>query len=214
MKVKQQGFTLLEILLVVLIMSLAAMTVSLNFAADQEQTLVDKEAKKLAAILESASQQAVLGGLILGIEMDDYSYQLVVRNPDYQPFAKPESNSSSQGLTSKEQPKWIAFDHPSMRAESRLAEGVIAQLKVEGLALAEQEQDEESWLGESTFEEASFNGQKKQKKVEPQILILPSGEMSAFELVLSWQEDDTIWQAVNVDAMGRVKVGRELEDES
>lgn len=59
-----RGFTLLELLIVMALMALATAGVSLSLR-DNSQTLLDREATRLAAVLEAARAQSRASGLAL-----------------------------------------------------------------------------------------------------------------------------------------------------
>jgi len=61
---RASGFTLLELLIVVALMALATAGVSLSLR-DTSQTLLDREATRLAAVLEAARAQSRASGLAI-----------------------------------------------------------------------------------------------------------------------------------------------------
>ncbi|WP_269631790.1 GspH/FimT family pseudopilin [Pelomonas sp. BJYL3] len=59
---RQRGFTMIEILVVMLIVAIASVSVTLALR-DSSQTQVEREAERLAALLESARAEARVAGL-------------------------------------------------------------------------------------------------------------------------------------------------------
>lgn len=71
------GFTLIEILVVIIIISIVVSVASVNFFRDDKQTLAE-EAKRLALLLEHAREEALLTGKLIGWSAGDASYQFLV----------------------------------------------------------------------------------------------------------------------------------------
>ncbi len=72
-----RGFTLIEILVVIVIISIVVSVASVNFFHDDKQTLND-EARRLALLLEHARDEAVLTGKLIGWETAESGYQFLV----------------------------------------------------------------------------------------------------------------------------------------
>ena len=63
---KQSGFTLLEIMVVVFLIALTVGMVSINFRHDTSQT-VETEARRFAALVEQMCQESVVQGRLLAV---------------------------------------------------------------------------------------------------------------------------------------------------
>ncbi|AGH80125.1 general secretion pathway protein H [Psychromonas sp. CNPT3] len=79
LKARQQGFTLLEIMLVVLIMAMVSVVVVMNLPKITErQQDLDWQAQRFVTLLSFAQDEALMSGKELGIIFKDNAYQFVV----------------------------------------------------------------------------------------------------------------------------------------
>lgn len=77
----ERGFTLLEILIVLVIVAVMAGLLVVGFS-DSPQQQLRREAGNLAALINVASDEAVLRGVELGLVIDDDGYQFVYFDPE------------------------------------------------------------------------------------------------------------------------------------
>jgi general secretion pathway protein H len=71
---KHKGFTLFELMLVILLMGLVVSTVKFPNLAQDPFDQVDQQSKKLAALINLASEYAVLNNTLLGFSVSESSY--------------------------------------------------------------------------------------------------------------------------------------------
>lgn len=76
-----RGFTLIEIMIVLVIVAVMAGLLVLGFK-DSPQQRVHREATALAALINAASDEAVMRGVELGLVIDDTGYQFVYFDPE------------------------------------------------------------------------------------------------------------------------------------
>ncbi|MCU4674390.1 type II secretion system minor pseudopilin GspH [Catenovulum sp. 2E275] len=74
---RQRGFTLLEVMLVMVLMAVVLSSVSLSFDIRSDRNKVEDEAKRLQAVVQLASDYALLNNLQLGLLVDKNSYQFL-----------------------------------------------------------------------------------------------------------------------------------------
>lgn len=84
-----RGFTLIEIAVVMLIIVIILGVVGANLEPDREAVLRD-EAKRLALLLQTAQQDAILQGKILAVtfERQGYSFMVLDDTNKFQPLAQ------------------------------------------------------------------------------------------------------------------------------
>jgi general secretion pathway protein H len=74
---RHQGFTLIELMLVVVIAGITLGMVSLQFRPDSHS--LEAEAQRLASLMQLASDEAILRNRAILLEADSRSYQFLIR---------------------------------------------------------------------------------------------------------------------------------------
>lgn len=110
------GFTLIEVLLVILLIGLLAATVVYSFSGESRQQRLGKETEKLQARIQLAAELAMLKNVELGLYIDDKGYRFMLF----------------------EQDKWRSIREPKALAPYEFKPGFSAKIELEGLEWAEQ----------------------------------------------------------------------------
>ncbi|KIO37823.1 type II secretion system minor pseudopilin GspH [Shewanella sp. cp20] len=185
--VRQFGFTLLEVLLVVLLMGLAAAAVTYTTSGADQNKALERTARQFMAATELVLDETILSGHFIGIVIDEKRYEFVYYDEG----------------------KWKPLQQDRLLAAKEMEPGVEMHLVLDGLPLIqEDEEDDESWFDEPLIERSE---DEKKKFPEPQVMLFPSGEMSAFELTFVGKDErgQEIEALVVGDALGRLTLGRE-----
>ncbi|MCL1140540.1 type II secretion system minor pseudopilin GspH [Shewanella pneumatophori] len=186
---RQTGFTLMEVLLVVLLMGLAATAVTLGMGGASKEKALERSAQQFMMATEMVLDETVLSGHFVGIVVEDTSYKYVYYDEG----------------------KWQPLQQDRLLAERQMDQGVELVLVLDGLPLVQEDEEQDSWFDEPLIEKSA---EDKKKFPEPQILLFPSGEMSAFEL--AFVSEDEMQQDIEVvvfgDALGRLRMGFEDEE--
>lgn len=185
LKLRHAGFTLMEVMLVMLLMGLTAAAVTMSIGNSGPQQALDRTAQQFIAATEMVLDETVLSGQFMGIVIEKTSYQFVFYKDG----------------------KWQPLDEDRLLSEKQMEPGVVMNLVLDGLPLVQEDEEDDSWFEEPLIEPSSDD---KKKHPEPQIMLFPSGEMSAFELTFiaktdKGQQAETL---VTGDALGRLIVGR------
>ncbi|QFU24929.1 type II secretion system minor pseudopilin GspH [Shewanella eurypsychrophilus] len=186
----QKGFTLMEVLLVVLLMGLAASAVTMTMTGADSKKALERTALQFMSATEMVLDETVLSGHFIGVVVDDTSYKFVYYDEG----------------------KWKPLDKDRILAERQMEHGVQISLMLDGLPLVQEDEESDSWFDEPLIEKTEDD---KKKFPEPQILLFPSGEMSAFEMTF-FREDEQgkeIEALVVGDSLGRLTLGRYDESE-
>lgn len=183
---RQTGFTLMEVLLVVLIMGLAASAVTFTIGGADKQQALERVARQFMASTELVLDETVLSGHFIGIVIEKDSYKFVFYDEG----------------------KWKPLQQDRLLAEREMEDGVQMHLVLEGLPLSQDDEEQDSWFDEPLIEPSADD---KKKFPEPQVMLFPSGEMSSFELTFVAKDElgHEIEALVVGDALGRLTLGRE-----
>lgn len=156
---KRSGFTLLEILLVIVLIGILASAVVLNFDGDTAEEQVDKEVTRFQQVFQFIAETAQLRQQEWGVVVAENDYAFVY-------FADG---------------SWQWVQQPEVAKPHRLPEGIQLQLEIEGLPGAEQNLlSQLEWQQEEQTSLSTEEGVAKPPL--PQIFILSSGEISPFRL--------------------------------
>lgn len=184
LKLRHAGFTLMEVMLVILLMGLAAAAVTMSIGNSGPQQALERTAQQFIAATELVLDETVLSGYFVGIVVEKTSYQFVYYKDS----------------------KWHPLEKDRILSEKQMDPGVTLNLVLDGLPLVQEDETDESWFEEPLIEPSA---EDKKKHPEPQILLLPSGEMSAFELSFIAKTDQGEIDVLVVgDALGRLTLGR------
>lgn len=163
----QHGFTLLELLIVVVIMGLMATFAVLSLGSRALDDRLDTEARRLNELIALAAEEAVLQGAELGFVLtaDGYSF-LVLKDG-----------------------KWIPLEAAGALRPRVIEEPLFIELRVEDLPVTPARLDD------------------PKAELKPQVLLLSSGEATAFQLKLRARNFGVYFQ-LDGDVLGRLKLAR------
>ncbi|MGI2133655.1 type II secretion system minor pseudopilin GspH [Shewanella baltica] len=185
LKLRHAGFTLMEVMLVILLMGLTAAAVTMSIGNSGPQQALDRMARQFIAATEMVLDETVLSGQFIGIVIEKTSYQFVFYKDG----------------------KWEPLDKDRLLSEKQMEPGVVMNLVLDGLPLVQDDEEDDSWFEEPLIEPSADD---KKKHPEPQVMLFPSGEMSAFELTFITKTDKGGQAEALVvgDALGRLTIGR------
>lgn len=173
-----RGFTLIEILVVIVVISLLAGIAVLAIGKNPQQQL-KQEAQRLQALLELAADRALLESREYGLHLEPHAYQITLYDEDKQQWA-----AASQE----------AFAHYKLPDDMRLT--LISEGTAVNLAYLNQEDDE-----------AAFNSARnvQQGGLNPALLLLSSGENTPFKLQFH-DSNKTSWVSLSSDGLGLMSI--------
>jgi general secretion pathway protein H len=112
MKARLTGFTLLELLVVLVIVGITLSFAVLSLGLRSDKDIVLEESRRIAALMQLASDEAVVQGRELAMQFDGDSYRFLL-------------------LDNKN--RWQAIEADEVLRERSLPEGMQAELVVEGV---------------------------------------------------------------------------------
>ncbi len=189
--VKASGFTLIEMMLVIMLIGIMATFVQFNASGDKQEQLLKKTSLRFAGIFEIAAEYSMLNNVELGLLVDKTSYQFLAYDGT----------------------RWTDVGENELLISTALPEGIEIVLELDDLPIEEPilfdtELLEESGFGngdddDSAFDEedvdsneqqdrgsrSSNDSNKKRKKLIPQVYILSGGDISPFSLTFQFNDD-------------------------
>jgi len=170
------GFTLLEVLLVMVLIGLAASTVVLTLTGNGPQRQLQQQAQRLAAKLQLALDEAVLRRRELGLEVLSQGYRFL--------------------LLDAEAGQWQVIEIDRQLGPVELDKAYRLELELSGFSWevdSELDKEQRLFTGGSLFEDDELYEDSAFEEVEqaltPQVTILSSGDYTPFELLLSLPDE-------------------------
>ena len=182
------GFTLLEILLVMVIIGVLATMVSLSISGRAVDDRMQAESRRVEELLRLASDQAQALGIELGLRQTTAGFEFLT--PD---AASGEWDVIEDGTFRRRQVE--APFYLELRVDGRLVPPA-KPAPVAAPTKAEEDDDEKD-------ERAKKKDKDEENRLEPQILILSTGEMTAFTLDLRLKDVATTYR-VEGNALGEL----------
>lgn len=172
-KNRVNGFSLLELIIVLVIMGVLIAAVTLSISDTREDKL-RLEARRLAARLTLAVDEAILSNQDYGLEVETDRYRFLVL--DDQTWIEVSSEEEKHLL------------------EQTLPEGMELQLQVEGLFAQFQTQDDGLNKMFKEYEEGSEdNSEDVARLLRPQIYLMSSGELNPFSLLIGFDDENPVF---------------------
>lgn len=189
----QRGLTLIEVLVVMVLIVVATTVamISVNVVGDNRE--IEQEARRLAALIETAADEAELQGRDYGIEFVRQGYRFV----EYDPFFDTWAELLDEGvLKARSLPEHLEF---TIVVEDRRIE--LDEVAADtGNADPEDDDDDDN-----RRQPALLN------KYAPHAMIMSSGDVSPFDVVITRIADGD-YETVRMLPDGRIVVG-ELDDD-
>jgi general secretion pathway protein H len=157
-----RGFTLLEVMLVILMIGLLVGLSTPNFDFGSPEDKVSKPARRFKAIFDMASEHAMLNNYELGLIIKDNNYRFVAFDGQ----------------------RWVDFQGDKIFAASDINEEIDLALELDGLPWAEN-----NLLNEVVFAVEEDDEDEDKELLSPQIFILSSGDITPFRLTFSYKPE-------------------------
>ena len=165
------GFTLIEILVVIVIMGVLATFATLKIGNRALDDRLQTESERFEKLVELAQEESQVKGVPIGLRFTTSGYQF---------------------LSFNEKGQWVEYNQGALRTRQLVAP-FYAELQVEGHTVAPAQDDKPG---------ADLDNQKQ--KIQPQILLLPGGESSAFAVDMKAQNYPSYFH-IESDVLGRIQ---------
>ncbi len=186
---KQYGFTLIEMMVVLVIMGIivSMMVISLNTNEIQEE--MEVEMTRLHVLLNLAQEEAIMQGQVMSLAVSENTYRFDILNVEDETWQTLEDEKVFRERTV------VPGTSFSLVIDEIEKEARNIEFKRE-LSLQEEKEEKEKQA------EAEENGEEDKYQ---RVYIEPSGEIFPFELILR-NEDETIEVKLVLDDDGKLKV--------
>ena len=166
-----QGFTLLEILLVIVLLSLTAIVVVPTFPSASHDN-AKLEAERFYQLIQLWNERSLISNQVLGVRVEQDNYQLL-RLDDNAWTRVAKTNRIATKVT--------------MPKDIKLSVDVTGMVDTE----------DQLFSRESLFDEMDFNQQQQQIN-PPQLVMMGNGEQIAFSVIFS-DNNERLWQVSGSD---------------
>jgi prepilin-type N-terminal cleavage/methylation domain-containing protein len=210
------GFTLLELLVVVLIIGLAIGLVTFDGSDDNSAYKLKQELRFFANTMSLLAEEASLAGEQRGVDFfwdnvdgqEVYGYRWLRLEEPEEPAELLQDVGAGEGMATVEveqgqtakEAQWQPYQPADFDAEHWFPAGYLLRVEVEGAELEITEKlipKENSALATETL--------------QPDVWLFSSGEITPFDLILEDSRDPENFQQIQVDMLGRIKLNAEQE---
>jgi general secretion pathway protein H len=199
-KVREQGFSLIELLAVLLIIGLSISLVSVNLGTNSPQQL-RTEAKQFANQTALLAEESVLANQQWGVDffreyidgIERFGYRWLVRN--------------DEGV-------WLEPDNSVSETEFLFSNGLGIRLELEGVDREQTIELKQKVVDPiaAPLDIVDEAGVIDREQVEPELWLLSSGEMTPFSLLLFDEENEDTQIEIVGDELGRVNIGHQDDE--
>lgn len=216
-----QGFTLIELMVVVTIIGIMSGLIVMNMVTSDPQKDLIREARRLMAVIELAQDEALFGRQDIGIVVTENGYS-------FARYGLPDGATSEQSELTRTNPKLSDGNAP---ASSSTLINPVTRIEPEWQPITDEHElrpyelpDDYEIVLEVDAQMVDISGGKKETadknqpsrldsedKIKPAIFISPSNEMTPFVLEIYLKDDSNIMVKLSGDETGRLWMG---DDES
>lgn len=158
----QHGFTLLELMVVIVLIGIILTFVVGTVGDGGRRDRIQREAQRITALVEMVGEEAVLQSSVIGMHFLEHGYE----------FMRYDGK------------KWRLIEKDELLRQRTLDSMIEMQLLVEGFRV-ELEATSAVVEDEDEMEDGEQDGP------QPQVVFLSSGERTAFELTLAYEDDES-----------------------
>jgi general secretion pathway protein H len=183
-RARQRGFTLIEMMIVVVIIGLMAAGLVLSIGITGKDTELEKESERAFSLIKYVREKAELQTREFGLYCGDHDYQFVTFDPRKQ--------------------IWRPVDEDDVLRARKLPEGLKLRLIVEGREVVLKAPDEKK------AKKSKEEQEKELRAFQPHIMIFSNGDLTSFQLTV--ERDDPV-RSVTIASTdkGGIEAGKLIE---
>lgn len=156
------GFTLIEVLVVVLIMAIISAMLLMSFGILGDDRALQQQARRMSSLIELATDEAIMQGRDFGLEFMQHGYRFVEHDAALD--------------------QWHEVIGDELLRPRPLEEGMEFELFLEGRPVSLAEEAADTDVNEDS-------GDRERQGYLPHVLILSSGEVTPFQLrLVRWSD--------------------------
>ena len=178
---RQQGFTLLELLAVIVIIGIIVTFASLSIGNRALDDRLEAEAKRLEQLLRLAEDEADLKGVAIGLVFSKQGYRFLASDPAG---------------------RWNDYAQSGVLRGRPLLDPFFTELRMEGRLIPPLPAPGETPAKSGGRDEAGEDDEAT--RLKPQVLLLPGGQMTPFTLDVKAPDYPSYFR-IEGDLMGRVR---------
>lgn len=179
---KKSGFTLIEVLLVIVVIGLMVAAVQFNFNANKPETQLEQESMRFAGVFNLASEYGLLNNIELGLFVEKNTYQFV----------------GYDGV------KWSPIPEHNHFSLYELPETIAITLAFDDLPIEEPILINRELFtpDEETLQEIEEGLAEDETPLIPQVYILSGGDITPFQLQFTFEQNFTLTRDVMFTVTG------------
>lgn len=158
-----RGFTLIELAVVILIIGVLATFAMLSVGNRSLEDRLENEARRIQAIVQLAAEESEAKGVEIGLRFTEGAFRLMAVDASQQ---------------------WADYEETGSLRRRPIGDPVRIGLRVDGRAIPLPKDDPLVPAGKDQDED-EFSPTARKPRIEPQVLLLSSGEMTPFSLDLA-----------------------------
>lgn len=185
-RAREGGFTLIELMVVVLIIGLMAAGIVLSVGVTGRDTELEKESERAFQLIKYVREKAELQTREYGLYCGDHDYQFVTFDPRKQ--------------------IWRPVDEDDALRARQLPEGLKLRLVVEGREVVLKAPDDKEKQKKKTKEEL----EKELRAFQPHVMLFSNGDLTSFALTV-WREEPVRSVTIASTDKGAVEAGKLIE---
>ena len=184
----QRGFTLIEIMIVVVIVGVMAATLVWSISVTGRDTELEKESDRAFSLIKYAREKAELQTREFGLYCGDHDYQFLTFDPRKQ--------------------LWRPVDEDDVLRGRKLPEGLKLRLIVEGREVVLKAPDEKAEKAREKMSKEDL--EKELRAFQPHIMIFSNGDLTSFKLTVE-RDDPARSVTIASNEKGEIEAGKLIE---
>ena len=169
-----QGFSLLELLVVVFIIGILATMFTLSVGLLGKDSELEKEVDRLQALLRLARENALTNGREFGVRFYPDGYEFAIFQEDFVEYYDQDDDA-------KDRSTWVVVTAGNLLGPRRLPEGIVLEMEIDGRNIVLKEKKVTDTKVPELGEDAEIIADDEEL-YRPQIWLFSTGDMSPFVL--------------------------------